>query len=82
MKEELEGNSYYKGFSSTKVKKITRGHNTGYGFTFTATILAVPVQGECFMAVSGKRLLTYVSQAENAKYMSQLNEIVSGIRVK
>ena len=80
--EELKNNSFYKDFTNTEVKKVTKGCNTGFSSTYTASILGVPIQGECFMAFSGGRLLTLVAQAEDSKHMSELNQIVEGIRIK
>lgn len=80
--EELQNTSYYKNLVSTDIKKVTKGYYSGMSSTFTTTIFGVSVQGEIFMAYSGERLLTVVAQAENARYMSQLNQIVEGIKVK
>ena len=82
MKEEIESTDYYSGLKCSEIKKIRKGNYTGYGFTYTATIIVIKVQGECFMTCQGATLLATVAQAETTNYMSQLNEIISSIRIK
>ena len=82
MKEEVMGSGLYKNASCSEIKSVTKGNNSGYYFTFDATMFGIHVLGEAFMAFSGERMLVYVAQAENARYMSQLDDIVVGFRVK
>ena len=82
MKSELENNDLYHNVKCSSTKKVTKGRYTGYGVTFSATLMSFPIQGECFMAFSGSRLLALVMQAENASYLRQLNEIAEGMVVK
>ena len=82
MKEEFTGNDYYSGLKCTEIKKIKKGNYTGFGFTFTATVITLKIQGECFITCHGATLLATVAQAETTNYMSQLNEIISSIKIK
>ena len=82
MKSEIENNELYRNVRCSSVEKVTKGRNTGYGLTFSATLMSFPIQGECFMAFSGDRLLALVMQAENASYLRELNQIAEGMVVK
>ena len=82
MKEKIENTEYYSGLKCSEIKKIRKGNYTGYGFTYTASVLSVKIQGECFMTCQGATLLATVAQAETTNYMSQLNEIISSIKIK
>ena len=82
MKEEFAGTDYYSGLKCTEIKKIKKGKYTGFGFTFTATVITIKIQGECFITCQGATLLATVAQAETTNYMSQLNEIISSIKIK
>ena len=82
MKDELLNNDTYENVSCSSIKKVTKGRNSGKGFTFTASIMDIPLQGEGFLAFSGNKMLFLIMQADNATYLGQLNEIAKGMVLK
>ena len=64
------------------ISKKTVGNCKGYFCDFTAKAFSETFKGYTFVGVSVNYYVTIVAQAENDKYMRQLDEILSTLDVK
>ena len=64
------------------ISKKTVGNCKGYFCDFTAKAFSETVKGYTFVGVSVNYYVTILTQAENDKYMRQLDEILSTLDVK
>lgn len=79
MKDSLLENEIYSKPSCSSLSKVKKGQNSGYAFTFTATILTVAVKGECFLTIRGNYMMATVAQCETNDQMKTLNQIIEGV---
>ena len=69
-------------FNFSAMSKKTIGNCSGYSSNFTGELLSCTVKGYTFVGISGYYYVTIFTQAENDKYMSQLDDILSTLDVK
>lgn len=80
--DELVSNIMYNNVKFRIMSKQKIGNCTGYISDFTANVYSYPIKGYTFVGVSGYYYVTIFTQAENDKYMSQLDDILSTLDVK
>lgn len=80
--DELVSNIMYNNVKFRIMSKQKIGNCTGYISDFTANVYSYPIKGYTFVGISGYYYVTIFTQAENDKYMSQLDDILSTLDVK